>query len=267
MPAHEIHGTRRRIFVGNWKLNLTAPEARALVIALRKQIDSDSARIARDRDIVVAPPSLALPAVAQELAGSSILLAAQNMYCEDRGAFTGEASAPMLKVFGVTHVIVGHSERRNVFHEDDDLANRKLRAALHHRLTPILCVGEHLADRERGHALEVVLRQVERGLSDVDDLDVPRVVIAYEPVWAIGTGRSAKPTDVELIHGSIRGALLERYGREVAHATRIVYGGSVTAGTIDAVLSRDNVDGVIVGGASLQADSFAQIIKSQIAPL
>lgn len=232
------------------------------MVALRKQIDGESARLARDRDLVVAPPNLALPAVAQELAGSSIQLGAQNMYCEDRGAFTGEASAPMLKVFGVTHVIVGHSERRNVFHEDDDLTNRKLRAALRHRLTPILCVGEHLADRERGRALEVVLGQVERGLSEVDDLDIARVVIAYEPVWAVGTGRNAKPGDVELIHGSIRGALLERYGRAVAHATRIVYGGSITASTIDAVLARDNVDGVIVGGASLQADSFAQIIRS-----
>ncbi|HZC44968.1 MAG TPA: triose-phosphate isomerase [Candidatus Acidoferrum sp.] len=254
---------RRKLIAGNWKMHLLPAGARALIAGLRAEIDRDAATLAKDRDVMVAPPAILIPAVAQALARSSILLGAQNMHCEDQGAFTGEVSPPMLLAYGVTHVILGHSERRHIFHETDDLINRKVLAALKHRMTPILCVGETQEEHDTGRALDVVMRQFQRGLENVEDEHVSRVVIAYEPVWAIGTGRTATPEQAESIHGAIRGAILERYGRTHADAVRIIYGGSVNDENVDSLVSKPDIDGALVGGASLKADSFARIVKAR----
>ncbi len=254
---------RRKLIAGNWKMNLTAVEARALIAAIRADLDRDAALLARDRDVMVAPPAILIPAVAQALAGSSIALGAQNMHFEDKGAFTGEISALMLMPFGVSHVILGHSERRHVFGEVDELINRKVLAALKHRLTPILCVGETQQEHDAGRTLEVVLGQLQRGLDAVGGDAVVRVVIAYEPVWAIGTGRNATPEQAQKVHGAIREAILDRAGRETADATRIVYGGSVTADNVDSIISQSDIDGALVGGASLKADAFARIVRAR----
>jgi len=244
-------------------MHLVPVEARALVAAIRAEIDLDAAALARDREVMVAPPAILIPAVAQALAGSSILLGAQNMHYEDQGAFTGEVSPPMLRSCGVTHVIVGHSERRHIFHETDDLINRKVLAALKHRLTPIMCVGETQDQHDSGRAFDVVLGQLQRGLENVADDQVTAIAIAYEPVWAIGSGRTATPEHAESIHGAIRGAILERYGRERADAVRILYGGSVNAENVDSLVCKPDIDGALVGGASLKADSFARIVRAR----
>jgi|SRR5215475_4056751 len=255
---------RRTLIAGNWKMNLTALEARAMIAALRADIDRDAATLARDRDVMVAPAAVVIPAVSQALAGSSIALGAQNVHFEDKGAFTGEIGAPMLREFGVTYVIVGHSERRHIFGETDGLINRRLHAALRHRMVPILCIGETQEQHDAGQSLQVVLRQLEQGLSGVEPATVGSLVIAYEPVWAIGTGRTATPDQAELIHGAIRETLRDSWGRDQADAIRILYGGSVTPDNVDSLMSRSNIDGVLVGGASLKADSFARIIRARL---
>ena len=256
---------RRKLIAGNWKMNLTALEARAMIAALRQDIDRDAAALARDRDIMIAPPAVMIPAVSQALAGSSIALGAQNMHFEDKGAFTGEVSAPMLKGFGVTHVIIGHSERRHVFHEDNDLIMRKMVTAVRHGMLPILCVGETQEERDAGRTLEIVLSQLEMGLGGgIDPAQAPRIAIAYEPVWAIGTGRTATPEQAELVHGSIRESLRQRIGSERGDSMRILYGGSVTPENVDSLLAKSNIDGALVGGASLKADSFARIIRAKV---
>ena len=254
---------RKQLIAGNWKMHLLPAGARALVERIRAEIDCDAATLAKDREVMVAPPAILIPAVAQAIAGSSILLGAQNMHYEDKGAFTGEIAPPMLLAYGVTHVILGHSERRHIFHEPDELINKKVLAALHHRMTPILCVGETQDEHDGGRALDVVLRQLQRGLEGVADDHVTRVVIAYEPVWAIGTGRTATPEQAESVHGAIRGAILERYGRQRADAIRIIYGGSVNDENVDSLVCKPDIDGALVGGASLKADSFARIVKAR----
>jgi len=256
---------RRKLIAGNWKMNLTALEARAMIAALRQDIDRNAAALARDRDIMIAPPAVMIPAVSQALAGSSIALGAQNMHFEDKGAFTGEVSAPMLKGFGVTHVIIGHSERRHVFHEDNDLIMRKMVTAVRHGMLPILCVGETQEERDAGRTLEIVLSQLEMGLGGgIDPAQASRIAIAYEPVWAIGTGRTATPEQAELVHGSIRESLRQRIGSELGDSMRILYGGSVTPENVDSLLAKSNIDGALVGGASLKADSFAKIIRAKV---
>ena len=254
---------RRLLFAGNWKMNLTALEARAVIAALRVNIDRDAAALARDRDMMIAPPAVMIPAAAQALAGSSIALGAQNMHFEDKGAFTGEISPPMLLQFGVTHAILGHSERRHIFAETDELINRKVIAALGHRMVPILCVGETQAEHDGGHALAVVMRQLQSGLAGVSAADCATMVIAYEPVWAIGTGRTATPHEAQTVHGAIRQAVADLHGHQAADAIRILYGGSVTADNVDSLVSKPDIDGALVGGASLKADSFARIIRAK----
>jgi triosephosphate isomerase len=253
---------RRLLFAGNWKMHLTALEARTMIAALRADIDRDAAVLARDRDVLIAPPAVMIPAAAQALAGSSIALGAQNMHYEDKGAFTGEISPPMLLQFGVTHVILGHSERRHIFHESDDLINRKVIAALKHRMVPILCVGETQAEHDGGHALAIVMTQLQAGLCAVSAADCARMVIAYEPVWAIGTGRTATPEQAQTVHGSIRQAVADLHGPQAAGTLRILYGGSVSAENVDSLVSKPDIDGALVGGASLKADSFARIIRA-----
>ena len=253
---------RRKLIAGNWKMNLSANEARAVIAALRAQIDPVAAQLAKDRELLIAPTTLAIGAVGQALAGSSIALGAQNMHWEDSGAFTGEVSAPMLKAFGVTHVIIGHSERRHVFFETDEFVNRKVATALKHRMVPIMCVGETLAEREASRTLEVVMRQLENGLSNIPAEAAGTVVIAYEPVWAIGTGKTATPEQAQLVHGSIREFLDDSWGKSAAAETRILYGGSVTPDNIDSLLAKPDIDGALVGGASLKADSCAKIFRA-----
>ena len=253
---------RKKIFAANWKMNLTPPAARALIAALRADLDRDAAALARDREVLVAPPFIASPAVAQALAGSTIELGAQNMHFEDSGAFTGEVSAPMLKACGVRHVILGHSERRRIFAESDEFINKKVKTALKHGLAPILCVGETLEERDAGRTVEVVLGQLNRGLDGLESAQIAKITLAYEPVWAIGTGRNATPEQAQSVHGAIRGALEERAG-EVAHATRILYGGSVTPDNVDSLIAKPDIDGALVGGASLKADAFARIVRAR----
>jgi len=255
---------RKKLFAGNWKMNLTPVEGRSLIAALRADLDSDAATLAAGREIMVAPPFLTIPAVAQALAGSSILLGAQNMHFEDKGAFTGEVSAAMLRCFGVTHVIAGHSERRHIFKEDNDLIGKRSAAIVANRMTPILCVGETLAERDGGRTLEVVLIQLQQGIAGIKPEDAGRLVVAYEPVWAIGTGRTATPEQAQQVHSALREALADHYGRAVADDIRILYGGSVTQDNIDSLIAKPDIDGALVGGASLKADSFARIIRAQI---
>jgi triosephosphate isomerase len=253
---------RRKLIAGNWKMNLTALDARAMIANLRKQIDPVAALLAKDRDLLIAPAIVVIPAVAQALAGSSIALGAQNMHWEDSGAFTGEVAAPMLKSFGVTHVIIGHSERRQVFLETNEFVNKKMVSALKHRLVPIMCIGETLQEHEAGKALEVVMRQAETGLSGIPAESAATVVIAYEPVWAIGTGKTATPEQAQLVHGSIREFLDDFWGKTAAAETRILYGGSVTPENIDSLMAKPDIDGALVGGASLKADSCAKIFRA-----
>jgi len=255
---------RKKLFAGNWKMNLTPLEGRALIAALRVELDRSAAALLRDRDIMVAPPFVTIPAVSQALAGASILLGAQNVHFEEKGAFTGEISAPMLKGFGVTHVIVGHSERRHIFKETDELIGKRAAAAIAHRLVAILCVGETLEERDGGRTLQVVLTQLQSGLAvaDVKPEDARRVVIAYEPVWAIGTGRTATPAQAQEVHAAIREALRDRVGTDSGNDVPILYGGSVTPDNVDSLMEQPDIDGALVGGASLKADTFVRIARS-----
>ncbi len=254
---------RRKIFAANWKMNLTPLKARARFAALRADLDPDAAALARDREVVIAPPFVAIAAAAQALAGSSIELGAQNMHFEDSGAFTGEVSAPMLKECGVRQVILGHSERRRLFGETDSLVNQKLKAALRHGLKPIVCIGETLEERDAGRTLDVVLSQLNAGLAGLDDSQLAKITLAYEPVWAIGTGRNATPEQAHAVHSAIRGALEERTRQDVAGGIRILYGGSVTAENVDSLVSQPDIDGALVGGASLKADAFSRVVRAR----
>src|SRR5579863_176000 len=229
---------RKRFLAGNWKMNLTPAEGRALITALRAELDRDAAVLASEREVMVAPPFLTIPAVSQGLAGSSILLGAQNMHFEEKGAFTGEVSAAMLKAFGVTHVILGHSERRHIFKEDSELVGKRVGGAVARGMTPILCVGETADERDTGQTLKVVLDQLQAGLALVQQADAANVIVAYEPVWAIGTGRNATPEQAEDVHKAIRDAWADRYGREAAADVRILYGGSVTPDNVDSLMAK-----------------------------
>jgi len=255
---------RKLLIAANWKMNLTPAEGRALLAALRANLDPDAATLVRDREVMVAPPFLAIPAAAQALAGSSIALGAQNVHFEPKGAFTGEISPAMLKFFGISYVIVGHSERRHIFHETDDLIAKRVAGAIANRLTPILCVGETLEQRDGGHTLETVLGQLENGLTGMKPEDASRVVVAYEPVWAIGTGRTATPEQAQTVHGAIRELLADSFGHDAANNIRILYGGSVTPDNIDSLAAKPDIDGALVGSASLTAESFARIVRAKL---
>ncbi|MGA2411848.1 MAG: triose-phosphate isomerase [Candidatus Binataceae bacterium] len=252
------------MFAGNWKMNLAPIEGRSLIAALRANLDPDTAVLSRDREVMVAPSFLGIPAAAQALAGSSIALGAQNVHFEAKGAFTGEVSPGMLQFFGVTYVIVGHSERRHIFHETDDLISKRLAAAVANRITPILCVGETAAQHDAGQTVETVMIQLQQGLTVLKAEDARRIVIAYEPVWAIGTGRNATPEQAQTVHGAIRELLADSYGHDAAAAIRILYGGSVTADNVDSLAAKPDIDGALVGGASLKAESFARIVRAKI---
>ncbi len=246
---------RTPIIAGNWKLNKTIGEALELAKTLHQGLTSTKF------EIVVAPPYTAINKVAEFFQNSPIKVSAQDMFWEDAGAFTGTVSAPMLKEAGAKYVIIGHSERRQFFHETDDTVNKKVKAALKHGLIPIFCLGETLTERESGKINEVITTQLAGGLRDLTATDIAQIVIAYEPVWAIGTGKTATPEQAEEVHVLIRETLAKKFG-EVASKVRILYGGSVKPSNSKELLSKPNIDGALVGGASLKAEDFLGIIKN-----
>jgi len=247
---------RREIIAGNWKMHKTHNEAVELASALVGGL-----RARENREMVLCPPYTALAAVAGVLRGTAASLGAQNLYWEEKGPYTGEISGPMLSALGCRYVIVGHSERRALFGENDAAIAKKLRAAFGAGLIPILCVGETLEEREAGRTEDVILGQL-GGALDGWDAASGDPVIAYEPVWAIGTGRTAAPGQAQDVHALIRGFLSRTFGGELAGRTPILYGGSVKPGNAASLLGQDDIDGALVGGASLDADSFLAIYES-----
>lgn len=247
---------RLPFMAGNWKMNKTTGEAINLVRELKAAISG-----VKGVEVAVAPPFTALYAVCKELEGSSIRLAAQNLYWEEKGAFTGEVSPLMLKEVGCHYVIIGHSERRQFFGETDETANRRIKAALAQGLKVIFCIGETLKEREEGKTFSVIERQVEGGLKNLSDKEMKNIVIAYEPIWAIGTGKTATPGQAEEVHRFIRGKIEKLYSQEVSEEIRIQYGGSVTPENIKGLMEQANIDGALVGGASLKAESFSKIVR------
>ena len=257
---------RTRFIVGNWKMNKTAAEASVFVREFTRQCTPDP-RL----EVGLAPPFTALQATRDALGNTSFYqLGAQDMYWEDKGAFTGEVSGPMLKEPGCQFVIIGHSERRQYFGEQDQWTNKKVQAALRHGLRPLLCVGESLADREAGLTEAVVTRQIRDGLAGLQREQIDHVLIAYEPVWAIGTGRAATPEQAVAVHQTIRATIGKSWSGQTAQVVRILYGGSITPQNIAGFLTSPEIDGALVGGACLDPTSFATLcgiaLDSHISP-
>lgn len=249
---------RTVLIVGNWKMNKTASEAAVFIRDLATHVPAQQANL----ELVVAPPFTALESVRTALGASSpIQLGAQDVFWEDYGAYTGEVSAPMLKDLGCRYVIVGHSERRLLFGEQGDQIQKKIRAALNHGLHPILCIGETMAERDNGTTDKVLTQQLRDGLSGFATEALASVTIAYEPVWAIGTGQSATTEQAVAAHGTIRQVLAAIASPAIADCTRILYGGSVTPHNIESLLASDQIDGALIGGACLQVESFATIAQ------
>ncbi len=248
---------RRPIIAGNWKLHKDNKEAQQLA----NQIKIKTTGI-DDVDIVLCPPFTALSVVQDVIKDSPLALGAQNVYWEDSGAFTGEVSAGMIKSTGAEYVIIGHSERRQYFGESDETVNKRIRAALNAGLKPIVCVGEVLEERESGVTNKVVARQVEGAFEGLTPDEMANVVIAYEPVWAIGTGKTATPEQAQEVHAHIRGLIEKQFGVERAEEIRIQYGGSVKPENAQSLLGQPDIDGALVGGACLKAESFVPIIQS-----
>jgi triosephosphate isomerase len=242
---------------GNWKMNMLVAEAESLVKDLLAGLDGSE-----DVDVVVAPPFTSLVPVERLIRGSQIALSAQHLHWEPAGAYTGEVSAKMLLDVGCKHVIIGHSERRQYFGETNDTVNRRLKAALLEGLEPIACVGEVLEERKAGLTGEVVDGQVRQALAGISRSEVKRLVIAYEPVWAIGTGETATPAQAQDVHAQIRGLIRDLYDEALAQEIRIQYGGSVKPDNVRSLMDQPDVDGALVGGASLKAESFLGIVKS-----
>jgi len=251
---------RRKLIAGNWKMNKTAADGAALTKDIADEIGREGSV-----DIVLCPPFTALESVGSTIGGMSLKLGAQNMSAEKSGAFTGEISAEMLRALFVTHVILGHSERRTLFGETDASVNKKTLAALANQLKPILCVGETLAEREAGSTLAVVQRHVEQGLKGVTTEQITSVVIAYEPVWAIGTGKVATTAQAQEVHAFIRDLLTKLYGAPLAQKVRILYGGSMKPSNAPELLAEKDIDGGLIGGASLEARSFIDLVKAAVA--
>jgi triosephosphate isomerase len=244
--------TRRPFIAANWKMNKTVPEAMDFIYSFLPAVEK-----VKDADIVIASPFTSLFGIAERLVGTNVKLAAQNVFYEEKGAFTGEISPLMLVDVGCDYVIVGHSERRQYFGETDDIVNRKTRIAQKNGLQVIFCVGETLKEREAGKTYDIVRSQIVNGLREVD---VKRLVVAYEPVWAIGTGKTATPEQAQEVHAHIRKTLKEIFPGD-ADSIRILYGGSVTPENVDSLMACPDVDGALVGGASLKPDSFEKIVN------
>jgi len=247
---------RKPVMAGNWKMYKTPAETRAFFEAFRPLVAA-----AGHCEIVICPPFPDLPAAVDSARGTSIQVGAQNLYWAKEGAFTGEVSGPMIKAAGATHVIVGHSERRQYFGETDETVLKRTIAALDASLTPIVCVGEQLEQREAGRTEAVLCQQCLGGICGLDERQFAQIVIAYEPVWAIGTGRTATPEIAADAHSVIRREMRNRYGDGAAGSVRILYGGSVKPDNVKSLMAQDEIDGVLVGGASLDAKSFATIVN------
>jgi len=252
--------TRTPIIAGNWKLNNTINDG----IELVKAIHFGLGNCPPDSEIIVAPPFTAISKVADFLQDSFIKVAAQNIFWEEAGAFTGEISGQMLKDAGADYVIIGHSERRQYFHETDETVNKKVKAAIRNELIPIVCVGETLSQRESHQVQEIITHQTLEGLKDLTQAEVSALVIAYEPVWAIGTGKTATTLQAEEVHIMIRGLIAMQFGQDAADKIRIIYGGSVKASNSKELLAVPDIDGALIGGASLKASEFIEIIKNSI---
>jgi len=247
---------RKPIIAGNWKMNKTSPEAVILANALKRDLFDIN-----NVEIIICPPFTSLNDAKDVIMDTNISLGAQNMFWEDEGAFTGEVSPLMLKSTGCKYVIIGHSERRAYFGETNETVNKKLKSALKHGLFPIMCVGEKLEEREAGSTFDVVRDHVENGLSEVGGNEIRNVVLAYEPVWAIGTGKNATPEEAEEVHKFIRELLAKKYGKDVSESLRIQYGGSVKPSNVESLMGQKDIDGALVGGASLKTESFSEIVK------
>ena len=245
---------RRKIIAGNWKMNKTPSEAVALVNELKDLVKNDEV------DVVYCVPAIDIVPVVEAVKGTNVKVGAENMYFEESGAYTGEISAAMLKDAGVEYVIIGHSERRDYFKEDDVLLNKKVKKAIEAGITPILCCGETLEQREMDIAVDFIRLQIKSDLKDVAAADVAKLVIAYEPIWAIGTGKTATSDQAEEICKAVRDCIREMYDDATAEKVRIQYGGSVNAGNAAELFTKPNIDGALVGGASLKAD-FGQIVN------
>ena len=248
---------RKKIVAGNWKMNKTNCEGVATINELKSLIAEY-----KEVEVIIGAPAIMLSDLVKAAEGSNIKISAQNMYNKDSGAFTGEISPVMLKAIGVNHVILGHSERREYFGETDAFINEKVKAALAHGITPILCIGEKLEERESGKTLEVNSRQVKGGMASLTEDEAKKVIIAYEPVWAIGTGKTATPEMAQETHNAIREVVREMFGSEVADGTIIQYGGSMNAANAAELMAQPDIDGGLVGGASLDAKTFAVVVKA-----
>lgn len=246
---------RKAIIAGNWKMHKTVSEATALVEELKPLVKGATC------DVVVCPTSICLPAVVEAVKGTNIKVGAQNMHFEEKGAFTGEISPIMLKDLGVEYVIIGHSERRQYFSENDETVNKKLKSAFAHGLIPILCIGESLEEREGNITEEVLAKQVKLDLNGITSENVKGMIVAYEPIWAIGTGKTATADDANETIGFIRKVIEKLYGNEVSEAVRIQYGGSVKPSTIKEQMEKEHIDGGLIGGASLKAQDFSAIVN------
>jgi triosephosphate isomerase len=244
---------------GNWKMHKVIPEAVEMVKVLKEESPQLT-----DAELVVIPPYTMLSEVKKIIEGSTVQLGAQNLFWEEKGAFTGEISPLMLKDAGCQYATIGHSERRQYFGETDETVNKKIKAALAHELTPIMCIGESLEEREKGKTIEKVETQINSGLEGLGKEEMRLIVLAYEPIWAIGTGVTATPSQAEEVHSFIREKLAEKYGNEIASYAIILYGGSVKPDNTYSLLKENNINGALVGGASLEADSFIQITKEAI---
>jgi triosephosphate isomerase len=251
---------RKTIIAGNWKMNKTASEGRRLVEALKPEVAGIDGV-----EIVVCPTFTSIVAVVEAASGLNIKVGAQNVHWAESGAFTGEISATMLKEAGVEYVIIGHSERRQYFGETDETVNKRLKAALEAGLKPIVCIGEMLEDREAGRTEKVLFSQLEGGLAGISAQRMADVVLAYEPVWAIGTGKTATPEMAEETHACIRTRLKEMFSEDTAGKVRIQYGGSMKSANSAELVARENIDGGLIGGASLKAEDFAALIKNALA--
>lgn len=249
---------RRPLIAGNWKMHTTVQEA----LQLASAVVQAAAKVS-NRDVMVAPPYTALAAAGSVLSGTGVMLGAQNVHWEEKGAFTGEISAAMLKDVGCVMVIVGHSERRHVFGETDLMINKRVTGALQFGLIPVLCIGETLEQRDAGQTLAVLEDQVRQGLAGVEVNDGGKLVVAYEPVWAIGTGKTATEAQAQEVHSFIRNLLTDIYEKNIAAGVRILYGGSVKPENIDVLMQQEDIDGVLVGGAALKVESFERIICFQ----
>ena len=249
---------RRKVIAGNWKMNNDVKGTQNLLSKLSSGLSMENLNC----DVIVCPPFTSLFEAQQLLKDTKIKIGAQNMYYESSGAFTGEISASMLKSVGCEYVILGHSERRTIFGENDELINKKIKKANESGLKPIFCIGELLEEREAGLTKKIIEKQVKSGLNDISSEEMTRIIIAYEPVWAIGTGKTASPEQAEEVHEIIRNLIKEKYGISISEKIVIQYGGSVNSNNARDLLFQENIDGALVGGASLKVDSFIGIVQA-----